>query len=248
MSQSLLQEGKIFIGKSVKPEYLDLRLANRHGLITGATGTGKTVTLQVLAEGFSAAGVPVFAADIKGDLSGVAAVGEPKDVPAQASPGDRPGGLRATRAFPCVFWDVFGQQGHPIRATIDGDGPAAAGAAAGTQRDAGRRAQHRLPRGRRREVALVDLDDLRALLNDVARAARRSPPSMATSPPRRSAPSSAVCWCSKSRARRTSSASPLSTSTTSFASTPDGRGVINVLSADKLMETPSSTRRSCCGC
>ena len=74
----MLQDGKIFIGKSVKAEYLDLRLANRHGLITGATGTGKTVTLQVLAEGFSDAGVPVFAADVKGDLSGVAAVGEAK--------------------------------------------------------------------------------------------------------------------------------------------------------------------------
>ena len=63
-------EGKLFIGKSVKPEYLTLKLANRHGLITGATGTGKTVTLQILAEGFSNAGVPVFAPDIKGDLSG----------------------------------------------------------------------------------------------------------------------------------------------------------------------------------
>ena len=150
MSQSLLQEGKIFIGKSVKPEYLDLRLANRHGLITGATGTGKTVTLQVLAEGFSAAGVPVFASDIKGDLSGVAAVGEPKDFLLKRA---QEIGLEGyeNRAFPCVFWDVFGEQGHPIRATVDGDGPAAAGAAAGTQRDAGRRAQHRLPHCRRRE-------------------------------------------------------------------------------------------------
>ena len=60
----------IFLGKSRKPEVLSLRYSNRHGLITGATGTGKTVTLQVLAEGFSKAGVPVFAADIKGDLSG----------------------------------------------------------------------------------------------------------------------------------------------------------------------------------
>src|SRR5688572_8552101 len=78
-SHSMEQEGKIFVGKSDKPEYLDLKLANRHGLITGATGTGKTVTLQVLAEGFSAAGVPAFASDIKGDLSGIAAKGEPKD-------------------------------------------------------------------------------------------------------------------------------------------------------------------------
>src|SRR5215475_13062101 len=72
-------DGKIFVGQSVKPEYLTLHYANRHGLVTGATGTGKTVTLQVLAEGLSRAGVPVFAADIKGDLSGVAAVGEAKD-------------------------------------------------------------------------------------------------------------------------------------------------------------------------
>ena len=75
----VFQDDKIFVGKSGKPEYLTLRLANRHGLVTGATGTGKTVTLQVLAEGFARAGVPVFAADIKGDLSGIAAVGEPKD-------------------------------------------------------------------------------------------------------------------------------------------------------------------------
>src|ERR671924_159708 len=75
----VFQDGKIFVGKSEKPEYLALKFANRHGLVTGATGTGKTVTLQVLAEGFSRAGVPVFAADIKGDLSGTAEVGEPKD-------------------------------------------------------------------------------------------------------------------------------------------------------------------------
>src|SRR5215471_11683459 len=73
--KSVLQDGKVFIGKSVKPEYLELSLANRHGLVTGATGTGKTVTLQVVAEGLSKAGVPVFAADIKGDLSGIAMAG-----------------------------------------------------------------------------------------------------------------------------------------------------------------------------
>src|ERR671911_532019 len=73
------EPGKIFVAKSDKPEYLTLALGNRHGLVTGATGTGKTVTLQVLAEGFSAAGVPVFAADIKGDLSGVVTAGAPDE-------------------------------------------------------------------------------------------------------------------------------------------------------------------------
>ena len=68
----------IVVGKSVKFEVLDLKFGNRHGLVTGATGTGKAVTLQVLAEGFALAGVPVFAADIKGDLSGISAAGEAK--------------------------------------------------------------------------------------------------------------------------------------------------------------------------
>ena len=71
-------DNSVYIGKSVRPEYILLRLANRHGLITGATGTGKTVTLQGLAEGFSDHGVPVFCADVKGDLSGIAEKGEPK--------------------------------------------------------------------------------------------------------------------------------------------------------------------------
>ena len=108
--KSVLQDGKVFLGKSVKPEYLDLSLANRHGLVTGATGTGKTVTLQVLAEGFSNAGVPVFAADIKGDLSGIAEVGEPKDFLLEARRGGRARRTTRTARCPCVFWDVFGAQ------------------------------------------------------------------------------------------------------------------------------------------
>ena len=75
---------KIFIGKGEQPAWLTLALGNRHGLVTGATGTGKTVSLQVMAEGFARAGVPVFAADIKGDLSGISEVGEAKDFHGQA--------------------------------------------------------------------------------------------------------------------------------------------------------------------
>ncbi|MBN8912680.1 MAG: DUF853 family protein, partial [Rhizobiales bacterium] len=123
MSQSVLQDGKIFIGKSTKPEYLELRFANRHGLITGATGTGKTVTLQVLAEGFSAAGVPVFAADIKGDLSGIAAVGEAKDFIVKRNEEIGLGSDWHAKAFPTILWDVFGKEGHPIRTTVLDMGP-----------------------------------------------------------------------------------------------------------------------------
>src|SRR4030081_2204129 len=106
------QDGKIFVGKGEKAEYLALHFANRHGLITGATGTGKTVTLQVLAEGFARAGVPVFAADIKGDLSGIAAPGEAKD--ALVARAKQLGFTYEPDEFPAVFWDLFGEQGHPI--------------------------------------------------------------------------------------------------------------------------------------
>lgn len=115
------QNGKIFVGKSAKPEYLTLKLANRHGLVSGATGTGKTVTLQVLAEGLANAGVSVFAADIKGDLSGVSMPGEAKDAFVQRAK-DMGFDYEPDR-FPVVFWDLFGEQGHPIRATVSEMGP-----------------------------------------------------------------------------------------------------------------------------
>src|SRR5215469_16855678 len=112
---------KIFIGKGEQSAWLTLALANRHGLVTGATGTGKTVTLQVLAEGFARAGVPVFAADIKGDLSGVAALGEAKDFLVKRA--NDVGFKYMTDEFPVVFWDLFGEQGHPIRTTVLEMGP-----------------------------------------------------------------------------------------------------------------------------
>src|SRR6201995_2593190 len=115
------KDGMVFVGKGEQPALLSLAFANRHGLVTGATGTGKTVTLQVLAEGFSRAGVSVFAADIKGDLSGIAAVGEAKD--AFVKRAKDMGFDYQPDEFPVVFWDVFGEQGHPIRATITEMGP-----------------------------------------------------------------------------------------------------------------------------
>jgi DNA helicase HerA-like ATPase len=114
-------DGTVFVGRSSKPEVLTLAMANRHGLVTGATGTGKTVTLQVLAEGLSRAGVSVFAADIKGDLSGISELGEAKD--AFVSRAKSLGLDYLPDQFPAVFWDLFGEQGHPIRATISEVGP-----------------------------------------------------------------------------------------------------------------------------
>src|ERR1700682_4984772 len=112
---------KIFIGKGEQAAWLTLGLANRHGLVTGATGTGKTVSLQVMAEGFSRAGVSVFAADIKGDLSGISQVADPKDFIIKRA-GDMGLAFQPDR-FSTIFWDVFGEQGHPVRATVTEMGP-----------------------------------------------------------------------------------------------------------------------------
>jgi uncharacterized protein len=112
----------VLIAKADEFLYLLPNLANRHGLVAGATGTGKTVTLQVMAEGFSRIGVPVFAADVKGDLSGISQPGKenPKVV-------ERVQQLKLTdfayQSSPVTFWDVFGEQGHPIRTTVSEMGP-----------------------------------------------------------------------------------------------------------------------------
>jgi DNA helicase HerA-like ATPase len=108
-------------GKRAAVQALDLRYANRHGLVAGATGTGKTVTLQVLAEGFSSAGVPVFMADVKGDLSGISQPGGGAKLAERAAAT----GVAdySPAGFPTVFWDVFGEQGHPMRATVSEMGP-----------------------------------------------------------------------------------------------------------------------------
>ncbi|MEM8570286.1 MAG: helicase HerA-like domain-containing protein [Pseudomonadota bacterium] len=166
-----MAEDAIFVGSGgegyTDPKHLLLKYANRHGLITGATGTGKTVTLQVLAEGFSAAGVPVVVQDVKGDLSGLACAGDPSSEAHDALT------RRATkigmndfhyRAFPCVFWDIYGESGHPVRTTISEMGPLLLSrlmelteAQEGALHVAFRLADEQ-------GLLLLDLDDLRAML------------------------------------------------------------------------------------
>ena len=115
-------EPGILIGKGKTPQTLLLKYANRHGLIAGATGTGKTISLQVLAEGFSSQGVPVFMADVKGDLSGVSMPGNPNPKLEERA---KKLGVKnySSRGFPTTFWDLFGRQGHPLRTTISDMGP-----------------------------------------------------------------------------------------------------------------------------
>jgi DNA double-strand break repair helicase HerA and related ATPase len=156
----------VYIGQSVKPEFVLLRLANRHGLITGATGTGKTVTLQGLAEAFSDQGVPVFCADVKGDLSGLAEEGVAKGWIEERA--ELIGYEVDFQAYPVIFWDLFGEQGHPIRTTITELGPLLLArlmdlseAQEGVLNIAFKLAdEEKLP--------LLDLKDLQSLLEDLA--------------------------------------------------------------------------------
>jgi len=107
----------ILIAKGEIDLFLLPRMANRHGLVAGATGTGKTISLQVLAEGLSRTGVSVFMADVKGDLSGMSQPGQPNP-----KISGRVELLKLQnftfQGFPVIYWDVFGEQGHPIRATV----------------------------------------------------------------------------------------------------------------------------------
>jgi len=121
----MLEKGKIYLGKGDAAQYLDLKIANRHGLIAGATGTGKTVTLRNLAEGFSAAGVPVFVADVKGDLTGISTAGRHDGKPFLAKRAEAIGFSDQYQfsGFPTLYWDLFGEQGHPTRATVSEMGP-----------------------------------------------------------------------------------------------------------------------------
>ncbi|RDI58647.1 helicase HerA-like domain-containing protein [Microvirga subterranea] len=232
----MLEDGKIFLGKSTKPEYLDLRLANRHGLITGATGTGKTVSLQVLAEGFSNAGVPVFAADIKGDLSGVAAPGTGKE--ALVKRAKEIGIEYAPDKFPVVFWDLFGEQGHRVRATVSEMGPLLLSrlldlndTQEGVLNIAFRIADEQ-------GLLLLDLKDLRALLQLVADNAKELTTAYGNVSKATIGTIQRQLLVLENQKGDEFLGEPALAIKDLMRTDRDGRGVINILAADKLMNNP----------
>jgi uncharacterized protein len=161
-----MTENSIFLGKSDKDEVLYLALANRHGLVTGATGTGKTVTLQIMAEGFCAAGVPVFAADVKGDLSGISMKGEPKDFITERAAKVGMGKIDYAET-PTIFWDLMGEQGHPIRTTISEMGPLMLSRLMGLTEAQEGALNIAFKIADDEGLPLLDMKDLRALLKDL---------------------------------------------------------------------------------
>jgi len=162
-----MQNGILLGGAGDQQIWLDAAMANRHGLITGATGTGKTVTLQLLAESFSRLGVPVFAADIKGDLSGVARPGS--DHPKVAERVSRIGiDDHAFEGSPVLFWDVRGQQGHAVRTTVSEMGPVLLSNLLELNETQEGVLQIAFSLADDQGLLLLDLKDLRAMLNWVS--------------------------------------------------------------------------------
>jgi DNA helicase HerA-like ATPase len=229
-------DGQIFVGKSGKPEYLSLRYGNRHGLATGATGTGKTVTLQVLAEGFSRAGVPVFAADIKGDLSGIAEVGTAKEP--WISRAKELGFTYEPDEFPVVFWDVFGEQGHPVRATIFEMGPLLLArlmdlndVQEGVLNIAFRVADEL-------HMPLVDLKDMRAMLGYIAENAATLTTTYGNVSKQTVGTIQRQILVLENQKAAAFFGEPALALKDLMRTDSDGRGVVNILAADKLMENP----------
>jgi DNA helicase HerA-like ATPase len=226
----------IVVGKGHKIEALPLRFANRHGLVTGATGTGKTVTLQVLAEGFSAAGVPVFAADIKGDLSGIAAPGEARpDFVARAK------GMQLDYQpdeFPATFWDVFGEQGHPVRASVSEMGPLLLTRLMDLNETQEGVLNIVFRVADEQGMPLLDLKDLRAMLGAVAENAKE----LKTQYGNISAASVGAIQRQLLVLENQGAAhffgEPALAIKDFMRTDRDGRGMINILAADKLMENP----------
>ncbi|QYK40029.1 MAG: DUF853 family protein [Paracoccaceae bacterium] len=238
------EEAGIFVGGGGEghavPQTLLLGYGNRHGLVAGATGTGKTVTLQVLAEGFSAAGVPVFCSDIKGDLSGIAVAGNPqgKLLDAFRARSNTIGWELRSQAFPVIFWDLFGEQGHPVRTTVAEMGPLLLSRLLeltepqeGVLNVAFRLADDE-------ELPLLDMKDLQAMLTFIAENAREI-----------SARYGLVSTTSVGAIQRRllvlenqggagMFGEPALDLADMMRMAPDGRGYVSVLAADRLMGSP----------
>lgn len=237
----------IFIGTSVgtagagKPQTLELKRANRHGLIAGATGTGKTVTLQGIVEGFSANGVPCFVADVKGDLSGLAMAGSPtaKMHDAFAARAKEIGDTDWAYAdTPVQFWDLYGEQGHPIRTTISEMGPLLLARLMDLNDVQEGVLQIAFHVADEEGLLLLDLDDLQAMLVDCAGRAD----ALTTTYGNVSKQSIGAIQRSLLQLRSQGAEhffGEPALELADFIGVDDrGRGIVNILAADKLMASP----------
>lgn len=239
-----MQIDRLFLGASrtpddeyQKPEELLLKYGNRHGLVTGATGTGKTVTLQILAEGLSNAGVPVFCADIKGDLSGIAAMGEEKDFLSK-----RANTIKLDpyefQEFPVIFWDLFGEKGHPIRATVSEMGPLLLSRLMDLSEAQEGIINICFKIADDEGLALLDLKDLQALLASVAERADEIGTKYGNITSASVGAIQRSLLVLEQQGAENFFGEPALQIADLMRTTRDGRGAINVLAADKLMMNP----------
>ncbi|MBQ0932930.1 DUF853 domain-containing protein [Ideonella sp. 4Y16] len=211
-------------------------LANRHGLITGATGTGKTITLQNLAENFSKIGVPVFMADVKGDLTGITQAGSVSDKLAAVL---KERGLDAPTplACPATLWDVFGELGHPVRATVSDLGPLLLGRMLALNETQSGVLNLVFKIADDNGMALLDLKDLRAMLQYVGDNASQFQTEYGNvSPASIGAIQRGLLQVEEQGGDQFFGEPMLDIA--DFMQTVDGQGVVNILSADKLMNAP----------
>ncbi|MGB3147837.1 MAG: helicase HerA-like domain-containing protein [Paracoccaceae bacterium] len=223
-----------------EPQELLLKYGNRHGLIAGATGTGKTVTLQILAEGFSAAGVPVFMADVKGDLAGLAMAGseDHKLHSAFQKRAETIGYEINYRSYPTVFWDIFGEQGHPVRTTISEMGPLLlsrllelSDAQEGVLNIAFRIADEE-------GMALLDLKDLQSMLVWIGQNAADIGLRYGNISPATVGAIQRQLLVLENQGGLSLFGEPALELFDMMRQAPDGRGQINILAADRLMNSP----------
>jgi len=230
-------DGGVYLGRSVEDEFLELKLANRHGLVTGATGTGKTVSLQVLAEGLSTAGVSVFAADIKGDLSGIGATGTEKDwIAARCTE------IGMTdwepKKFPTVYWDLFGEQGHPIRATVSEMGPLLLARLMSLNDVQEGVLNIVFKLADEEKLLLLDLKDLRAVLSHVAERADELTTEYGNVSKATIGTIQRQLLVLEQQGAEKFFGEPALAIADLMATDAEGRGRINVLAADRLMQSP----------
>lgn len=228
----------ILLGKGVTDDIavvLQPRLGNRHGLVAGATGTGKTVTLMTLAEGFSRIGVPVFLADVKGDVAGLAVAGDGKAAQRAADIGVKD---YAPAGSPVVFWDLYGQLGHPVRTTVSEMGPTLLARILELNDTQAGVLDIVFKLADDRGLLLLDMEDLRALLNLVV-ADRKE---ISTEYGLVSAPSVAAIQRALLRLSQDGGESffgePALALEDLMRTTPDGHGVIGILAAAQLVLKP----------
>jgi DNA helicase HerA-like ATPase len=242
---NVLKNGYLLIGVSRHPDgglgdpqYLSLKYGNRHGLVTGATGTGKTVSLQVLAEELSAAGVPVFAADVKGDLSGIAAMGEAKDFLQKRAADIGFTAEYRLEAAPTIFWDLFGQKGHAIRATVSEMGPLLLSRLLDLNPTQEGVLNIVFKRADDEKLLLLDLKDLQALLADTATHADDISTRYGNVAKATIGTIQRQLLVLEQQGGEGFFGEPALDVADLMRTTPDGRGLVNVLAADRLMQSP----------